>query len=113
MEIKEETWLKLNEYAKKIACMIQNKLPSDWPLEIEEIQSEVYQTFINLIACYKDGAMSVESWCWRYGEKATLKKLLTEYHLLKKQDTLYDIGELDDGDDGDVVKHHVSRGDFE
>lgn len=113
MEIKEDTWLKLNEYAKKIARMIQKKLPSDWPLGIEEIQSEVYQTFIKLIDNYKDGAMSVESWCWRYGEKATLKKLHDEYNRLKKQDTLYAIGELDDGDDGDVVKHNVSRGDFE
>lgn len=110
MEITEQTWLTLNDYSQKIACSIQKKLPRDWPLEIEEIRSEVYQTFIDLIEEYKDGAMSVASWCWRYGEKKTMNKLLTEYHRLKKQDTLYAIGELDDGDDDDVVKPHVSNG---
>ena len=110
MEITEQTWLTLNDYSQKIACSIQKKLPRDWPLEIEEIRSEVYQTFIDLIEEYKDGAMSVASWCWRYGEKKTMNKLLTEYHRLKKQDTLYAIGELDDGDDDDVVKPHVTDG---
>ena len=110
MEITEQTWLTLNDYSQKIACRIQKKLPRDWPLEIEEIRSEVYQTFVDLIEEYKDGAMSVASWCWCYGEKKTMNKLLTEYHRLKNQDTLYALGELDDGDDDDVVKPHVSNG---
>ena len=112
MEITEKTWLTLNDYSYKIACSIQKKLPSDWYLDLEEIRSEVYQTFIDLIEDYKDGAMSVATWCWRYGEKKTMNKLLTEYHRLKNQDTLYALGELDDGDDDDVVKLHVSNGFF-
>lgn len=45
-----------------------------------------------------------------WGEKNVLKKLLAEYSRLKKQDTLYALGELDDGNDGDVAKHHVAEG---
>ena len=110
MEITNELWDELKVHAEKTALYVKSKLPKDWDLEHKEILSEVYWTFVELMTKYKESSVSPASWCCIYGGKATLKRLYDEYHRLKKQDTLYAIGELDDGDDDDVVKPHVSNG---
>ena len=112
MEITNELLDELKVHAEKTAAYVKSKLPKDWNLEHKEILSEVYWTFLTLMTKYKESSVSPVSWCCIYGGKATLKRLYDEYHRLKNQDTLYAIGELDDGDDDDVVKRQVSNGVF-
>lgn len=71
----------------------------DWPLETEEIEGAVYDTFIKLLNNYKEGAMSAASYCWMFGEKWTYLTLMREYRRLKKQDTIDVLPDEDDDDD--------------
>lgn len=79
----EQDWLKLNGFAERIAGQIEMKLPSDWRLTFEEIRSEVYGTFIKLLAGYRDGAMSPTTYCFQWAEKKTFDALMREYGRMK------------------------------
>lgn len=110
MQITNELWAKLEPHVENTVAYIKSKLPKDWKLEHNEILSEVYLTCVELLAKYRKSSVSPVSWCCMYDGKKTLKKLYSRYHSLKKLDTLYALGEIDDGDDGDVVKRYVTRG---
>jgi len=79
-------WQKLNDYNVVITSRIMKKMPDDWKLSREEISSEVNETFLKLIKLFvpKLDGMSVTSYCYKYAEKYTLKRLLGEYKKLKK-----------------------------
>lgn len=50
---------------------------------------------LKLLASYRKGPMSSTTWCWRYAEKRTLRKLRSEYRRLKNQDTLMSLDDFD------------------
>ena len=49
-------WEKLIDFAHIIAKNIRAKLPSDWYITIEEIESEIFDTYGHFIENYKPGA---------------------------------------------------------
>ena len=67
-------WQKLNAYNDVIAHRIQRKLPIDWKLSIDDIKSEVNESFIRLIKIFvpKLDGRSLTSWCYQYAEKITM-----------------------------------------
>ena len=79
-------WLKLDAFNKKISLKILKRLPKDWKLSIEDIQSEVNETFIKLIKLYNPmiGGWSLTTYCYQYAEKITFDRLMKEYTKLKK-----------------------------
>ena len=97
-KLTEKDWLKLRDYDKSIALRVQARLPGDWYLTLEEIESAVYDTFIKLLRNYEPGAQSATSYCWQFGEKYTYRDLMREYGRLKKQ-VVYDESEPDDEDE--------------
>lgn len=88
LKLTEKEWLKLRDFNKKIAINILARLPEDWKLPLEDIEGAIYDTFINLLNNYKDGAMSPTSYCWKFAEQYTYRNLMREYKRLKNQDTL-------------------------
>lgn len=80
-------WQKLNAFNDVISRRIQKRLPSDWKMSLEDIRSEVNETFVKLIKLFipKLDGLSLTSYCYKYGEKYTFKKLMDEYKQLKKQ----------------------------
>lgn len=85
-------WLKLDAFNKKISLKILKRLPKDWKLSIEDIQSEVNETFIKLIKLYNPmiGGWSLTTYCYQYAEKITFDRLMKEYTKLKKQISIND-----------------------
>ena len=79
-------WQKLNAFNDVISRRIQKRLPSDWKMSLEDIRSEVNETFVKLIKLFipKLDGLSLTSYCYKYGEKYTFKKLMDEYKQLKK-----------------------------
>ena len=94
LNITEKDWLKLRDFNNIFAREIQQSLPSDYELTLEEISSAIYDTYISLSKSYKTGAMSFTSYCYRYAKKCTLHNLLSEYNRLKQQDSELDISEI-------------------
>lgn len=84
-------WLKLKNYNEIFAKEIQQSLPVDWPLTLDEISGSIYDTYISLAKLYKEGAMSFTSYCYRYAKQYTLRDLIREYKKLKQQDILFAI----------------------
>lgn len=84
LKLTEKDWLKLRDYSKLFAGRIQRNLPVDWAITLEEIEGVVFDTFIYLLGNYKEGAMSAVSYCYQFGEKITIKKLLKEYREIIK-----------------------------
>lgn len=87
-------WLKLNDWNNILAKEIQQSLPFDWQLTLDEISSYIFDTYISLAKLYKEGAMSFTSYCYRYTKQYTLRKLLIEYRRLKAQENDFDISEI-------------------
>lgn len=79
-------WQKLNAYNEVISLRLKKRLPKDWYLTLDEIKSEVNETFIKLIKVFvpKLNGRSLTSWCYQYAEKITYNRLMTEYSKLKK-----------------------------
>lgn len=97
-------WLKLKNYNEIFAKEIQQSLPVDWPLTLDEISGSIYDTYISLAKLYKEGTMSFTSYCYRYAKQYTLRNLIREYKKLKQQDTLFAI-ELEE--DEFKIKHQI------
>lgn len=91
IRLTENDWLKLRDFNKTIAKKIKIRLPKDWKLTEEEIESSVYDTFIKLLNNYVEGAMSPTSYCYQYAEQYTYRDLIREYIRLKNQKLLDDI----------------------
>lgn len=94
LNLTEKDWLKLRDFNNIFAREIQQSLPSDYELTLEEISSAIYNTYISLSKSYKTGAMSFTSYCYRYAKKCTLHNLLSEYNLLKQHDSELDISNI-------------------
>jgi hypothetical protein len=104
LNITEKDWLKLRDFNNIFAKEIQQSLPIDWPLTLDEISGSIYDTYISLAKIYKDGAMSFTSYCYRYAKQYTLHKLINEYKKLKQQDTLFAI---EPKEDEFKIKHQI------
>ena len=91
IRLTENDWLKLRDFNKTISKKIKQRLPKDWQLTEEEIESSVYDTFIKLLNNYVEGAMSPTSYCYQYAEQYTYRDLIREYRHLKNQEILDDI----------------------
>lgn len=111
MRLNEQDWLKLRDFNKKIAASIQQKLPNDWAITLEDIEGAVYDTFIKILSTYKSGALSATSYCWLHGEQYTLRNLMREYRLLKKQVTLDDL--YGEDKDDEPCNHKYGIGEVE
>lgn len=85
LRLTEQDWLKLRDYCKHTAQDVMRKLPADWYLPAEEVESAVFDSIIKLLHVYKPGPMSPVTWCWRYMEKQTLRDLFKEYRRMKSQ----------------------------
>ena len=94
LNLTEKDWLKLRDFNNIFAREIQQSLPSDWELTLEEISSAIYDTYIRLTRLYKTGAMSFTSYCYRYAKQYTLRDLLSEYNQLKQHDSELDISNI-------------------
>lgn len=117
LDLTERDWLALNDQSLIIAKKIKSRLPDDWKLAVDDIRTYVYDAYIAILNSY-DPSKKIEgtsfcaaAYCWKYAEKATYSGLMQEYHKLKLQDTLYAIGELDDGDDDDFCTHKRGKAD--
>lgn len=77
-------WLKLKSYGESVYKEIQKKLPSDFKLTDNEIQSAFYQSILNLVKIYREGPMPFVVYCYRYAKIYTLSRLLKDYKKLKK-----------------------------
>ena len=86
--LSDADWLKLRDFSKAMAARLKKRLPCDWYLPVEDVQSAVYGTFIKLFNSYRPGAMSVTSYCYQYAERWTYLTLMAEYRRLKNQDDL-------------------------
>lgn len=80
-------WQKLDGFNKSISIKLKKRLPKDWNIPLEDIQSEVNDTFIKLIKLYVPmiNGWSLTTYCYQFAEKITYKKLMAEYSRLKKQ----------------------------
>lgn len=108
LRLSDADWQKLREFNAKISKNIQQKLPDTWKLPLEDIQSAVYGTFIQLLSNYRPGAMSPTSYCWQYAEIITFKKLIHEYNRLYVQMNLdNEIGA--DKDDDEPCRHTYGK----
>lgn len=85
--VTEVDWVKLAGFNNSISLKIQKRLPIDWKLSIDDIKSEVNETFVKLIKLYipKVHGRSLTSYCYEYAEKITYARLMKEYSRLKKQ----------------------------
>lgn len=97
--ITEADWLKLRDYNKVIAKNLKKRIPVDWDLSLEDLESAVYGTFVKLFDLYESGAMSLVSYCWQFAEQYTYRDLIREYRKLKQQKTLDDLYGEDQNDD--------------
>ena len=77
-------WLKLKSYSESVYKEIQKKLPSDFKLTDNEIQSAFYWSILNLVKIYREGPMPFVVYCYRYAKIYTLSQLLKDYKKLKK-----------------------------
>ena len=77
-------WLKLKSYSESVYKEIQKKLPSDFKLTDNEIQSAFYQSILNLVKIYREGPMPFDVYCYRYAKIYTLSRLLKDYKKLNK-----------------------------
>lgn len=79
-------WSKLNGFNHAISNNIKSKLPGDWYLSFEEIQSEVNAAFVYLIKQYrlKENGMSLTTYCWKYAEHIAYENLMKEYRRIKQ-----------------------------
>lgn len=79
-------WQKLDGFNKSISVKLKKRLPKDWNIPLEDIQSEVNDTFIKLIKLYVPmiNGWSLTTYCYQFAEKITYKKLMAEYSRLKK-----------------------------
>lgn len=96
----------MRDFNKLISNKIRQRLPKDWQLTLDEIESAVYDTFIKLLNNYNDGAMSPTSYCFQFAEKYTYRDLIREYRRLKNQETL-DALYGEDYNDDEPCKHKV------
>ena len=104
IRLTEKDWLKLRDFNKLISNKIRQRLPEDWQLTFDEIESAVYDTFIKLLNNYVEGAMSPTSYCFQFAEKYTYRDLIREYRRLKNQETL-DALYSEDKDDDKPCRH--------
>jgi len=79
-------WQKLDAYNDVITSRILKRLPEDYHLSRDEVKSEVNETFIRLIKLFvpKVDGLSLTSYCYKYAEKYTFKRICQEYNRLKK-----------------------------
>ena len=106
INLTESQWLELDSAATNIAKSIQQKLPSDWKLNISDIKSRVYDSYIATLNSYDPTKnTSPVAYCLMFAKNSTYSALIAEYKHLKQQDDLYVIGELDDGDDDNSCRH--------
>ena len=84
--VTEVDWVKIAGFNNSISLKIQKRLPIDWKLSIDDIKSEVNETFVKLIKLYipKVHGRSLTSYCYEYAEKITYARLMKEYSRLKK-----------------------------
>ena len=106
LKLSDADWLKLRKFSKAISAKLKTRLPCDWYLTQDDIQSAVYGTFIKLLQSYRPGTMSPASYCWQYGERATYSTLMREYRRLKDQLPLDDVENPSDEEDGECTERH-------
>lgn len=112
INLTESQWLELDSAATNIAKSIQQKLPSDWKLSVSDIKSRVYDSYIATLNSYDTTKnTSPVAYCLMFAKTSAYSALIAEYKHLKQQDTLFVIGELDDGDDDDYCPHKRGTGD--
>lgn len=106
INLTESQWLELDSAATNIAKSIQQKLPSDWKLNVGDIKSRVYDSYIATLNSYDPTKnTSPVAYCLMFAKNSTYSALIDEYKRLKQQDDLYVAGELDDGHDDDRCRH--------
>lgn len=106
INLTESQWLELDSAATNIAKSIQQNLPSDWKLNVSDIKSRVYDSYISTLNSYDPAKnTSPVAYCLMFAKNSTYSALIAEYKRLKQQDTLFVIGELDDSDDDDYCPH--------
>lgn len=106
INLTESQWLELDSAATNIAKAIQQKLPSDWKLNVSDIKSRVYDSYIATLNSYDSTKnTSPVAYCLMFAKNSTHSALIAEYRRLKQQDDLYAIGELDDSDDDNRCRH--------
>ena len=98
LHLTDADWLTLRNMNHAITGKIKNKLPPDWQLPKEDIQGAVYDTFLRLLANYREGTMSPLTYCQRYAEGYTQRDLRREYKTLKSQLQACDLLEYQDED---------------
>lgn len=111
-KISDADWLKLRDFNHIISKNIKKRLPEDWDLTLDEIQSVVNGTFVQLLNNYREGAMSPTSYCWQFAERVAYNTLISEYRRLKAQ---WDFDDLfgEDKDDDEPCKHKVVDADIQ
>lgn len=106
INLTESQWLELDSAATNIAKAIQRKLPIGWKLTVGNIKSRVYDSYISSLNSYDPlKNTSPVAYCLMFAKKSAYSELMAEYRRLKNQDTLYCLGELDDGDDDEYCQH--------
>lgn len=107
-------WLKLDGFNKKISANILKRLPKDWNLSFDDIQSEVNETFVKLIKLYVPmvNGWSLTTYCYQYAEKITYDRLMKEYNRLKKQVSITDAF-IEKYDRENYMRHQYSYYSFE
>lgn len=116
LKLTEKDWLKLRDYSKLFAGRIQHNLPVDWAITLEEIEGAVFDTFIYLLGNYKEGAMSVVSYCYQFGEKITFNRLSKEYKQIVKTHLYFvdnPINEEYEDDYGHIIDMRHQYGEME
>lgn len=111
IKLSDADWMKLRDFNHIISKNIKKRLPEDWDLTLDEIQSVVNGTFVQLLNNYKEGAMSPTSYCWHYAERYTYRDLIREYRRLKHQET-FDAWCEEDKNDTKPCKHKVVDADI-
>lgn len=104
-------WLKIETYIKATITRLQRRMPTDWQPEYDDLHCVCFDAVLAILNSYKPGSLSPSAYCYQFLEKTTFSELIKEYHKLKLQDTLYSLGELDDGDDGDFCTHKRGKAD--
>lgn len=107
--ISNDDWDRMTDYSRVFASNIRRKLPDDWYITVDDIQSEMYGEIASMVRTYKPGKKSLVSYFYEFAEKRVYSKLMTEYRKLKRNVQI-----STGNDDNDTeVKHMVGEGDVE
>lgn len=107
-----DDWDLLTLHAEAVATKLTKTLPADFNISKKEIQSAVYDEYINIIKSYDPSKnVPITAYCWKYAEVRTYRKLINEYRLIKNQLLLDDVDleadELSPKDQARVAKAYA------